>query len=158
MGRIFPRQFDNDYRGHWLAVVLFFLIFGLKAAQAISSLIMTRRIMTGADALPIDTYGAAGEQAAIGLFATLSMYGLILPAIGLVALVRYRSMIPLLFLMLIAVQGGARVVRQYYPIDRAVDAANSFAGHSIGFWVNNGILAATVIGLLLSLAGRRRSA
>lgn len=40
--RLFPKQFDNLYRGHWLGLVLFMLVVTVKALQGIVSLLSTQ--------------------------------------------------------------------------------------------------------------------
>src|ERR1041384_397384 len=106
LDRIFPKQFDNTYRGHWLGVALFVPIVLLKAIQGVNSIIMTRQIMTSADGIPLDSFNSAAAQNAIADFALLGMYLLIIPLIGAISLIRYRAMIPFLYLMLfMAVMG-----------------------------------------------------
>jgi hypothetical protein len=145
--RIFPRQFDNNYQGYWLAVWIFVPVMLLKAVQGANSMIITRTIMTGADGIPIDNYTGGGTEAAIALFALLGMYVLIIPVQSLIVLVRYRSMIPFMYLLFVAVQIGARVLGQINPIDKP-------AGTPIGFTINLIIFALTLIGFALSLQDR----
>jgi len=158
LNRIFPRQFDNDYRGHWLGIALFILVIALKALQGGNSIVMTHQVMTGADGIPVDTYGPVAAAAAMSMFALLGMYLLVLPIVGLVALIRYRTMIPFLFVMLLLVQLGSRLLQTVNPIARIAEPSMGYAGHPIGFWVNLAILAVTVLGFCLSLMGRARSA
>ncbi|HTK80499.1 MAG TPA: hypothetical protein VL286_08680 [Rhizomicrobium sp.] len=151
LDRIFPKQFDNTYRGHWLGVALFVPIVLLKAIQGVNSIIMTRQIMTSADGIPLDSFNSAAAQNAIADFALLGMYLLIIPLIGAISLIRYRAMIPFLYLMLLLQQIGSRFILLAHPVPRtgAYDAA------PIGLYVNLGILAVTVIGFALSLLSKR---
>src|ERR1051325_10472283 len=121
LNRIFPRQFDNDYRGHWLGIALFILVIALKAMQGVNSIVMTHEVMTTADGIPVDTYGPAAAAAALSMFALLGMYLLVLPLTGLVALIRYRTMIPFLFVMLLLVQLGSRLLQTVTPIARIAE-------------------------------------
>jgi hypothetical protein len=66
----------------------------------------------------------------------------VLPVQSLVAIARYRSMIPFLYLMMIAVQIGYRVLN-------AINGAANY--RATGFLVNMGILALMVLGFVLSL-------
>lgn len=157
LSRLFPNQFDNEYRGHWFAIWLFVPIVLMKAAQSVSTIIMTRQVMTTADGIPLDTYSAAGAEAAIAMFALLGFYGLILPFQSLIVLIRYRAMIPFIYLMLLLVQGGSRLLLMAHPIVRSSAPSMGFAGHSIGFWINFGILALTFVGFVLSLQSRSDS-
>lgn len=149
-GRIFPRQFDNVYRGHWLGLVIFAIVVLLRGVQGFNCMVMPHTVITGADAIPIDTFGAAAAQTTVGLFAMLGIMLAVLSLIGLVALVRYRSMIPFLFLTFLVVQIAGRILLLVYPLTREVNASNGYAGHPIGWWFNLGLLAITAIGLLLS--------
>lgn len=145
--RIFPNAFDNRYPGHWLGVALFVLVLVVKALQGVNSIVWTRHIMMTADGIPLDTFSPVAAQEAILMFALLGMYLLVIPVQSVVVLIRYRSMIPLMLLMLIAIQLGARLIHLLHPDS----AANSAGGAPIGFYVNLGILGFTIIAFLLSI-------
>jgi hypothetical protein len=144
--RLFPRAFDNAYRGYWLAVWVLAAVSLVKTLQGINSMIMTRRVMIDADGIPLDSFAPAAAHEAMSIFALLGLNLLILPALSLVALIRYRAMIPFLYLMMIAVQLGSRL------LNLLNDSTNL---HAVGFFINMGLLALTVIGFMLSLAPRR---
>src|SRR5689334_21985929 len=95
--RIFPRQFDNNYRGLWLAVWLLVPLMLVKAVQGANSMIMTRMVLSGADGIPVDQYAADAAGAVVALFALLGMYVMVVPVLGVIALIRYRAMIPLIY-------------------------------------------------------------
>src|SRR6185503_18886262 len=98
LARIFPKQFDTTYRGLWLAVWLFVPLMLVKAVQGANSIIMTRMVLVGADGIPLDQYGAEAGNTVVTLFALLGMYVLIIPLQSLVVLIRYRAMIPFMYL------------------------------------------------------------
>lgn len=150
LGRIFPRQFDNIYRGHWLGLWLFVPVILVKGLQGANSIVTTRLVMINADGIPLDSFDAVAAQAAIGMFTLLGMYLLILPVQGAVALIRYRSMIPLLYLMLIIVQAAGRLLVLWHPVIQTGQLP-------LGFFVNLGILAITLLGFVLSLSGKSDS-
>jgi hypothetical protein len=150
LSRILPKQIDNNYRGHWLAIWLFVPIVLVKAAQGANSIINTRLVMTTADGIPLDSYNVAGAQAAVALFALLGLYLLVLPLQSVVVLVRYRAMIPFMYLMLLIVQVSSRVLSQLHPIVRS-------NGAPIGFYMNLAILAVLLIGFALSLLNKSAS-
>lgn len=151
LNRIFPKQFDNTYRGHWLGLLLFVPIIALKAVQGINSVVWTHKVMVSADAIPVDSFGPVAAGEAIQMFALLGMYLLVLPLLGVVALIRYRAMVPLLLLMLIVVQLGVRGVHLLHP----TIGETAGSAEPIGFYVNLGILALTVIAFVLSLVRPR---
>ena len=49
LGRLFPKQMDNTYRGHWLGMWLFVPIVLLELVIGTNSIINTRSVATGAD-------------------------------------------------------------------------------------------------------------
>lgn len=148
LSRIFPREFDNNYQGPWAAVVIFIAAMALKALQGVMSMINTRNTAINADGIALDSFSTAAQQEVLSMFALLGMWLLVLPLLGVVALIRYRTMIPLLYLALLCEQLVARLVVYLHTPDSAP------AGHPIGFYVNVGILAVTLIGFLLSLLDR----
>ena len=147
LDRLFPKAIDNTYRGHPLGLWLFVPIVLIKLLMGANSLISTRHVAMSADGIPLDSYGAAGAAQVLSLFALLGLYLMVLPVLSLIALIRYRAMIPLLYLAILSVQLATRAM--------AMADATQSGPHPIGFYVNLGLLAAMVIGLLLSLAGDR---
>jgi hypothetical protein len=150
-GRLVPASIDNRYGGHGSALVLLALIAFARTMQGMESLVNARETMVRADGIPLDSYGSGAADAAVGLFSLLGMHMLAIPLLSVLVLVRYRAMVPLMFLMLLAIQIGSRIVLWIHPIARAAGPG----AHAIGFYVNLAILALTAIGFLLSLAGKR---
>lgn len=157
LNRIFPRQFDNAYRGHWLGLWLFVPVVLLKATQGAAVVFDTRNSLISADGIPLESYGAAAGETVVALSALVGFFLLSIAVLGAVALIRYRAMIPFMFLVQLIVQLGGWVLREVNPIARAAETSLGFAGHPVGFWVNIGILAATAIGFALSLRNRTDS-
>lgn len=144
LSRIFPKQFDNAYRGHWLGLWLFVPIMLLKGVQGANAILITRTVITGADAVPLDSFGADAAQTTIALFALLGVHVLIVPVLSLVALIRYRAMIPLLYVLLLMVLLAGRALSYMQPIVRS-------EAYPIGFYFNLAILVAAILGFVLSL-------
>lgn len=147
--RIFPKQLDNDYRGLWLGLAIFVAAMAVNALQGVMSMINTRRTAIHADGIPLDSFSPAAQQEVLTMFALLGMWVVVLPLLSAVALVRYRAMIPLLYLMLLSEQLARRLLVYLHTPDSAP------ADHPIGFYVNLGILGFTAIGFLLSLMDRK---
>jgi hypothetical protein len=148
--RIFPKQFDNIYRGHWLGLALFVLVLALKALQGIESIVQTEHTMVSADGIPLAAFSPVAASEAIQMFALLGMYLLVIPLQSVVVLLRYRAMVPFMLLTLIAIQLGARGIHLLHPDS----ASTPGGGEPIGFYVNLGILAVTLLGFALSIVRR----
>ena len=144
---LLPKSFDNNYRGHKLALWLFGLFALMKCVIGVNSIINGRAVMTGADGIPLDTYPAAAAQLLVALWALLGLSHIIVGALCVFALIRYRSMVPYLFALLLLQHLGGRVILEYIPLVR-VGAPPAFA-------VNLIQLTLLIVGLGLSLWRRR---
>ena len=67
--RLFPKQADNAYRGHKVALWLFGFIVFVKTAIGAGTIFNGRGAAVNADGIPLDTFGSAGAQAFISIFA-----------------------------------------------------------------------------------------
>jgi len=146
LDRIFPRVIDNAYRGHALALWMFMLILLFKTAIALGTIFKGREAAQSADGIPLDTYGPDGAQTVLALFAIWGLSQLVFSGIGITALIRYRSMIPLLFLFFLIEHLARRLMFLVKPIVRT--------GSPPGLWINLGILALMIAGLVLSVRSR----
>ncbi len=150
LNRLFPKQADNGFEGHRGALWLLGLFIALKLIMSLNSIFNTESVAVGADGIPLDSYGPAAAREVLLLFALLSLGQLALALIGLTVLVRYRSLVPFVFLVLLAEQLARRFVVQSYAVARAESGA---AGWYVGF----GLLALLAVGLVLSLVRARPS-
>jgi hypothetical protein len=148
--RLFPRSFDNVYRGHRLGPWIFALIVLVKAIQGVNSIAITRTVVTTADGIPLEGFSAASADTVLTLFALVGFYLLVLPLQSIIVLARYRAMIPFMFLMLLVTQLGSRTVLLLHPIART-------SAMPMGLWVNLVLLALTAIGFVLSLLAASRA-
>ncbi|MEL6360630.1 MAG: hypothetical protein AAFR21_06050 [Pseudomonadota bacterium] len=112
---LFPKTIDNTYRGQWLALIFFVPVLLIKLMMGFNMggfnpTIDVRSILQDVDGVPLDTYSAS---AVTDLLFFTNAWGLGLFTIGLVgviALVRYRAMIPLAILLLTVEQGGRKAM------------------------------------------------
>ena len=148
LGRLFPKAFDNAYRGHWLALVILGLLLFLRLAQTGAGLVDPVLISRGADGILFDTFNAPAQAAFAYVFRLLSFLNILVCLIGVLALVRYRAMVPLIYLVLFVLLAGQKVMGLLYPIPRAPEAA--------GGMVVFAMLAVTLLGGILSMMDTRR--
>lgn len=143
MTPVLPRTLDNDYRGTSIALWLIGLVLFVKLGIAFGTIFNGRQAAQSADGIPLDTFGAAGAQAVVALFAIWGIAQIALVSIGVLALARYRAMVPLMFLLLTLEHLARKASLMVLPISRA--------GSHPGAAINAGLLAAMVLGLALSL-------
>jgi hypothetical protein len=148
LSRIFPKTASNEYRGNVLAIWLLVPIALIRLLQGANSVWHPVTVATGADGIPLDSYGHDAASMIVLLFALLGMYLVIMGLIALVVLIRYRTLIPLAYLLFLATLLGTRAINLLYPAGRS-------EGTPIGVYVNLGLLAAMTIGFILSLVPER---
>ncbi len=148
--RIFPKQFDNNFQGHRLGIWLFVPLVFMKFMMGFNSIFFTRFVATSADGLNLSSYGSQGAQAMLSLYVLLGLSLVVLALIGATALVRYRSMIPFLYLVLLVQQIAGKVLGELYPSARSGPPST----HTASAFVVAALII-TVVGFILSLWGRR---
>jgi len=141
--RLLPPSIDNTYRGHGLALWLFGLLLFVRTAMGVNSIFKGRSILTSADGIPLDTYPPAAAQTLVSLFALLGLSNLVLCLLGILVLVRYRSMVPMMFALFLTEHLGRRLILSLQPIVRT--------GRPPGFYISLALLALMLGGLALSL-------
>lgn len=138
---LFPRVADNHYPGHRLGLWLFALML-LKIAMGTNVMLNTRQVARAADGVPLDTFAAPAATAFSFMFAAWGLAQLVLGLLSLVVLLRYRSLVPLMFLALLVEQLGRMLLRTWWPLENAAAPGGA---------INLGLAAVMVVGLGLSL-------
>ena len=147
LGLLFPRVIDNRFRGQWLGFWLLAPVLLLKLAIALAS-ILTPRNANKADAIDLSTFSEAALREETTTTAALGLLHLSIGLFCVLAMLRYRAMVPLIYVWLLAEFLGRRVVLTVYPIDRT-------PGPASGSIVNLVLLAMMALGLALSVWPRR---
>ncbi len=150
LDRILPSQFDNAYPGLRAAIWLFVPLVLLRLVMGTNMMWHPQDIAMTADAIPLSGYSGGGAQAVVSLFAQIGLYRLLIALLTALALIRYRAMIPLLYLLLLLELLGSRLLDHFYPIAKPA-AASGGTGSALIL----GILALSLIGFVLSLMPRR---
>ncbi len=146
--RLFPKHIDNAFRGHPLAIWLLVSITMAELVIGGNSMINRRFVATSADGIPLDRYGGGGAQAVVSLFALLGLSRLLLGLQAAVILLRYRAMIPLMYLLLITRPVGGMILARVDPIVSS--------GAPAGDTVVLVLLVTLTVGFALSLLMRKR--
>jgi hypothetical protein len=142
LAKFFPQHADNDYRGSKIAIWLFGVTLFLKGVIGLNSMISSNEIASGADGIPLDTFSTGAQQTVVSMFASLGLAQFWLCVVGLVVLVRYRTLIPLMFAVLLTDQLARRVVNHFRPYPTTA---------APGYIVIAVVITIMVVGLALSL-------
>jgi hypothetical protein len=141
--KLLPERADNTYRGHKFALALLALLLFIKTAISLGSIFNGHTAASSADGIPIDTYTPAGARTVVSLFGLLGLSNFIVCLTGMVVLLRYRSLVPSMFALLLLYDLGRRLILYMMPIERI--------GTPPGSAINLVILALGAVGLALSL-------
>lgn len=148
LARIFPKVIDNQWRGPWAAVWLFGLVLFIKVAMTAKTILDARATASGPDGIPLDSFPPAAAAEVVGMFQLVGLGQLMLALVGVVAMVRYRAMIPLAYLLLITEHLARKAINLTHP--------EAHAGPMpIGVYVNLALLTVMLVGFGLSLMERR---
>ena len=139
--RLLPRVADNRYRGRRAALWLFGLML-LKIPMGLNVMFNAPEVARAADGVPVDALGDSGSAAFLFAFAAWGLGQLVLGLVSLVVLLRYRSLVPLMFLVLLVEQLSRMALRLQWPIERVA---------APGAAINTVLAGIMLIGLLLSL-------
>ena len=138
--------------GRWrrvrkIALWLFSALLLLKIVMSVNSIFNGYSVARFADGIPLDTYPTAAVQTILSLWAVLGLSRFMLCLICLLALIRYRSMVPLMFALLLLEQLSRYLILERIPIIRT--------GSPPAGYINLILLALMIAGLPLSLWTRR---
>jgi len=145
--QVLPSSIDNTYRGHKLALWLLGLLALMRFVIGLRSIFDGYAVMTAADGIPLGTYPPPAAQTMIALWALLGLTHVIIGVLCVIVLLRYRSMIPFMFSLLLLQHLSGRLILQFLPIVRT--------GTPPAPVINLTFLALMIAGLGLSLWKRR---
>lgn len=146
LDKLLPRTIDNSYRGHKLALWLFGLIVGVRILQSLSVLVDGHGTAKDADGIPVDTHTPESAKQMMALFAQGSVWRITLGALCVIVLIRYRSAVPLMLVLLLLNYLASQLTFQFVPLLRT--------GTPPGPYVNFGLFVLTIVALVFSLRSR----
>ena len=145
--KLLPQPIDNTYSGSKIALWLFGSIVFVHIVQSVMVIVNGHLVAQSADGIPLENYPAAAAQTILAIFAVSALRRLLISLICAVVLFRYRSAVPLMFVVLGLNYLGGQVILQFIPIVRV--------GTPPGVVVNLIMFSLTIVGLALSLWRRR---
>ena len=144
---LLPQRIDNNYRGRKPALWIFGLVVAVRALQSVMIIFNGPSTVRKADGIPLELYPPDAAQTILGIFAVSSLARLIICLICFVVLIRYRSAIAAMFVVLALTYLGGQLLTQFIPLVRV--------GTPPGVIANLIIFGLVVIGFVLSLWKRR---
>lgn len=146
LGTLLPSRIDNTYKGYPLALWIFGVVVGVRIAQSLLVIFNGYVTARDADGIPVDSYPPEASQQMVALFAQGSLWRLTLALLCVLVLVRYRSAVPLMLVVLLLNYLASQVILFFVPIVRV--------GTPPGPYVNFGLFVLTAVGVIWSLRVR----
>lgn len=148
LGRIFPPAFDNVFPGYKIALYAFYALTALTLWRSQHHLFAADGGAQSIATIPLDSYPDTAAGTVIGIFSLWGLSQLIVGLIYLLASIRYKSLIPLLYL-LFALE---YVMRMWVGAHKPIETA----GTAPGTMINLPFLIAGLVLFALSVAQPRR--
>lgn len=127
--RLFPAQFDNVYRGHPIALWVFYALTAMTLWRSQHHIFAPDGGAQSIATIPLDTYTQGGAESVVTIFALWGLAQLAMALIMLLASIRYKSMVPLLWLFILLEYGGRKLVMIYKPLETVESAPGATAAN-----------------------------
>ena len=141
--RLFPAQFDNVFRGNRLALWVFYALTALTLWRSQHHITAPDGGAQSIATIPLESYTQGGAASVIAVFALWGLAQLSIAIIMLIASIRYRSMVPLLWLLILFEYVGRLLVGMHKPIETISTAPGQAASAVFP------VVAAAMLGLSL---------
>lgn len=146
---LFPKTVTNEFKGVRLAIFVFALLTAVIIVRSCIHIFAPDGGAQSIATIPLDTYSDVAAGNFISLFALWGQSQLLLGIVFLIVLVRYRSLIPLCFLLTIFEWGGRLLIGMHKPMETVETAPGAAA--------NLPIAGMALVMLVLSLIERKRA-
>jgi len=131
--KILPTTIDNNYKGNKIALWFFYFI---TAVTVVRSLIHMFKHDGGAQSIatiPLDTFTEPGAAVIILIFAYWGLSQLMFGIVQVIVAIRYKSLIPLMYLMLVLEWAARFLISLYKPIETVGQAPGGIGNMVLPF-------------------------
>ena len=145
LGRILPERIDNQHRGHKFALWAFYPITLMTVGRSLVHIFGSDGGAQSIATIPLDTFVSGGAQTVVSVFALWGLSQLLIGLLFVLVLFRYRAMIPLMYVLILAEYLG----RIGIGLTKPIVTVGTPPGSSGSFV----LIVLGIIGLALSLRG-----
>lgn len=122
MRNLFPAQIDNVFPGQKIALWAFYALTALTLWRSQHHILASDGGAQSIATIPLDSYSDGAAATIIAIFAQWGLIQLLLGMLMLLAAVRYKSMVPLLWLVLLMEWVGRGLIGQFKQIETLATA------------------------------------
>ena len=125
---LLPKTINNVFPGKKIALWFFYFITGVTLWRSQHHIFANDGGAQSIATIPLDTYSVNAADTIVGIFALMGISQLLIGLIGLVACIRYRSLIPFLYLLTLL----EYVFRaSYLPIFKSIHTVETAPGAAV---------------------------
>jgi hypothetical protein len=146
---LLPPTADNRYHGRAAALWLLGFLLAVKAMMSLNIIFNGYFVATGPDGIPLQSFPPDAVRTVLAMFAIWGVAHLVLNLFGALVMLRYRALVPLVFLLLITEHVLRKMVLFFIPLARVGSPAEPI--------VNITLLALMLVGFVLSLWSTKRA-
>ena len=128
--KILPAQIDNHYRGLKISQYAFFLITAVTLVRSLTHVFAPDGGAQSIATIPLDSYSAEAASTVILMFSLWGLSQLLMGIVYLGVSLKYRSLIPAMYVLVIFEYAMRIVIGQMKPI-----LTTGTAPGSIGSWI-----------------------
>ncbi len=97
---IFPKYINNTYTGHPIALYTFYIIIFITIVRSLIHILAPDGGAQSIATIPLDTYSVESANAVIFMFGLWGISQLLLGILFLIITIRYKALIPLMYLFI----------------------------------------------------------
>ena len=112
---LFPNSIDNDYKGNKAPMYLFYLVTAFTVVRSIIHLVSPDGGAQSIATIPLHLYSKDASDTIIHMFAEWGLSQLLLGLFYIVVLIKYKSLIPLMYLFLVLEYSTRSLLSFYKP-------------------------------------------
>jgi hypothetical protein len=110
---LFPNSIDNDYKGNMAPMYLFYMVTTFTVVRSLIHLISPDGGAQSIATIPLHLYSKEASDTIIHMFAEWGLSQLLLGLFYIVVLIKYKSLIPLMYLFLV-IEYSSRLLLSFY--------------------------------------------
>lgn len=115
-GFVLPKTINNHYQGNQIAKYTFYLIIAFTLVRSLIHIFSSDGGAQSIATIPLDTYGEDSARAVIFVFALWGLSQLLMGILYLVVALRYRSLIPLTYILIVFEYIGRMLIGFLKPL------------------------------------------
>jgi len=110
---LFPNSIDNDYKGNMAPMYLFYVVTAFTIVRSIIHLVSPDGGAQSIATIPLHLYSKDASDTIIHMFSEWGLSQLLFGLFYIVVLIKYKSLIPLMYLFLV-LEYSTRLLLSFY--------------------------------------------